>query len=149
MVDIREMAPDEVEAMIPLARKFFAEGNLPGNFAPDHFVDNWRNWIEAGVGVVFSAWRGFDLLGFLGGIRLVSPTTAEMELHEMFWFMDPDERIGTAGLRLLKAFEEEGQRIGAARVTMVHLCNDTGSRVAKLIERRGFQPLEVHYAKEL
>lgn len=149
MAEIRLMLSGECSDMAPLARQFFEEGNLPGEFESDHFTQSWSDWIDQGAGVIVSARENDSLIGVIGGLLVPSPTTAELELHEMFWFMDQSRRSGATGLKLLQAFEREGHKAGAFRVVMVHLVNQVGRRVSRLYRRRGYRAMEVHYIREL
>jgi len=149
MTKIVPLSPGRVEAMRPLAREFYAEGNLPGQLDEDRFLESWHTFIANELGLVMAAWEGDELLGVIGGIKAPSVMTGELELVEQFWFMGKAARGKGVGGALLNAFETAALSEGAARVIMVHLCDEVGEKLARVYEARGFRPLEVHYMKEL
>jgi GNAT superfamily N-acetyltransferase len=61
-------------------------------------------------------------------------------------YLAPEQRHGTFGIRLMKAAEEELNRLGVQRIIQnVKLTNDWG----KILERMGYKPFERIYAKIL
>lgn len=64
---------------------------------------------------------------------------------ELAWFVDPAHR-GTAGIRLLEAFEEWADEQGAVIVSLSQLHSVTPA-LHKLLGRRGYELTESTYAK--
>ena len=62
---------------------------------------------------------------------------------EAFWWMSPECRGGTTGVRLLRQAEDWARQQGVPYLHMVA----PNSRVAKFYERLGYRPLETHYYK--
>ena len=60
--------------------------------------------------------------------------------QEIFWWAERD------GLRLLKAYEDWAMDKGAELIAMMDL---SGNRLGKIYQRRGYQPSENLYLKEI
>ena len=122
------------------------EGSFPMAFHKDHWCGTWSQFMDLGVGVVLVDIEQDVLRGAIGGY--VSPDVCDgaMTLHEGFWYVYPEHR--GSGVKLLKAFTEEGKKRGAERMTMIHL-NFNGPSLAKLYEREGFKPVQTTYMKEI
>lgn len=148
-MQITRLLPDQIEAMRPLAREFYAEGNLPGVLDEDRFLNAWAGFVGSGLGVVIAAWDGDELIGVIGGIKAPSVMTGDTELIEQFWFMSKSARGGGIGKALKDRFEVEAKNEGAVRVIMVHLNDEVGEKLAGVYVRSGYRPLETHYVKEI
>lgn len=90
-------------------------------------------------------------LGAVGGIGafagphylFVRPRMAS----EMFWWVEPDYRGGTAALRLIEAYEAWARDQGCEVVCFSAFVDDP--RVARLLDRRGYRHMESAYSKRL
>lgn len=149
MTDIRDVLHDEVEMMVPLAIDFYQSPVLPGNLDPETFCANWTAWLSGGMGVVKGAWVDAHFAGAIGGIFGNSASTGELELSEMFFFLDTRFRGMHLGSELMDAFEDAGRESGAVRVNMVRLWDQHGERMDAIYEGRGYRPVEVVHTKEL
>lgn len=149
MIEIRELLVHEVPQMTVLAIEFWEEGFLPGELIPEVFEDNWFNWMSSGMGFVSAGWDDDVLVGAAGGLIAPDATDGKVVANEMFWFVSQKHRRGSLGLRVLEEFEAVAKSRGARRVSMVHLANDVGARLAKTFVRWGYRPIETHYIKEI
>ncbi len=53
------------------------------------------------------------------------------------------------GLALIKALQDWAKMRGATHIEMSTLCNVTGQRLGKVLQRRGYEPLQKTYRLEL
>lgn len=94
----------------------------------------------------------YDVAGqVVGGLMgmLYVPWLIDSELWavELAWWVDPTKR-GSAGVRLLQAFEQWGRDHGAVSVSMS--CFATlDSPASQLLARTGYKPTEVTHYKEI
>lgn len=149
---IRKLKPEELSLTIAVASHFFQESKLPGELNLSHWLKTWRGLIYSGIGAIFAYFPKADSVevgGILGGLFYPCSMTGQLEALEGFWYVEPDYRGGTGGIKLLKAFEEEGKARGCARVKMVHLSSLNPELVANIYERMGYHKLQVNYSKEL
>lgn len=146
---IKALTKQQVPLLIPLAQEFYATAGLPGSVDPEIMVSMWQMFIDSGVGDVFGAFDGGDLVAAIGCYRVPNPYDGETELNEMFWYCLEEKRGMKGSIKLMDAFETYGKVIGAKRITMVHLANKTGEKVGRLYGRRGYRPLETHWVKEI
>ena len=109
--------------------------------------DKYANLANAGMMSVTTARDGSILVGYQ--IYFVMPHLHyKQSLTAMsdVLFLAPEHRIGAAGIRLMKAAEEELVKLGVQRIVQnVKLSNDWGS----ILERMGYKPFERIYTKIL
>src|SRR5687767_11252078 len=108
---IRQLQPDELSLTITVAADFFKESQLPGELNLSHWIKTWRGLIYSKIGAIFAYFPhadSNDVGGILGGLFYPCSMTGQLEALEGFWYVRPEHRGGTGGIKLLKAFEEEG-----------------------------------------
>jgi hypothetical protein len=147
-VEIKFVEADKLDSITPLAKQFWQEGNLMGNYDEASFVSNWTNLINQNIGRIIGAYRGNKLIGILGFVASKDPNDNALVSQEMFWFVDPQYRKGE-GLLLLNAYEKIATDIGVKRIGMVHLSEIHSDKLAKLYTKRGYKITETHYIKEI
>lgn len=145
MSDIRRITAAEVPLLLPLARQFMSEGNIPGKLDEAHFSANLQAHLERGTGFVFVA---EPLRGMISGIMFNDMATAELCCMEFFWFVSPSER-GGIGMRLLEALEQEATNRGAVRILMGHMVTEKTETFERLFARRGYRVKEQVFLKEV
>lgn len=146
---IIDLPPARIPELVPLAQEFYAGGDLPGGLDPDVFCRTWASLLFHGAGVLLAAERDGKIIGSIGGTLAPDPRDGELVLNETHWFVADQHRRGSAGIALWEAFEAEAVRRGAARVTMAHLANKIGEKIAPMLLRGGYRPVEVHYVLDL
>lgn len=146
MFDIRLLTAPEVPLLLPLAREFFSEGNLPGKLNELHSVSVLRTHIEKGTGFALAA--GFPIRGMISGIMFQDMATAEFCCMEFFWYVSQEER-GSLGVRLLSAWEDQAIKMGAVRLLMAHLHSPETEKFTKMYDRRGYRMREQIFVKEV
>lgn len=68
---------------------------------------------------------------------------------ELAWWVAPEDRNGTAAIRLIQAFERWAKDMGASMVSMSNLEAGNGKVVASMLCRMGYQVLEQTHAKRI
>ncbi len=136
---------------LPLASqmgpRFYAEGNLPGEFVPEIFVASWTALIERGLGFIVGLFKDSKLCGCLGAAVTKCLNSGATVANEMFWFVLPEARGDS--LRMVAAYEKEAKERGAVRCSMALLKGLQPEALGAFYERRGYAPFEVAYSKEL
>lgn len=145
---IRLLQSEDVPLMLPLARNFFVEAQLPGVLKPEVFESNWRKFLASGIGVVIGLFHEATLCGVIGGLTVPDLCTGDTTTCETFWYVNQEQRRGGMSLRLLREFEVEAVKRGSKKVTLVHLAGENAEGLKKVYERLGFRALETHYVKE-
>lgn len=134
-----------------LANMFYVESKLPGTFKRDVFQKTWLTFLEKKIGAIWFATtvESSVIHGAIGGLKHPDPYDGELVVQEMFWFVEPTERMGLDAVRLYKALEHWAIEQGAKRLNMACVCNKHMASVRKFYENRGFRPVDVSYFKEL
>lgn len=89
------------------------------------------------------------IVGGLGGaIAPVFLNKNYMIAGERFWWVLPEYR-GSAGIRLLTAFEQAAKAVGCSHILMISLSGIYQEKVDKLYERAGYYPVEHVFMKVL
>src|SRR3989304_1594017 len=138
---IREITLPELSLCLEMAQSFFKE---------DIFIKTWESIYSFDMGKIHGAfYNDKQLCGCIGGIVYPDPNTGDLLATEMFWYVMPEFRKGTVGLRLLDCFENWAKQKKADKIIMVHLSNLQSDRISTLYKRKGYTPIETHYIKEV
>lgn len=133
----------EFQYLVQAAIRFLIEANLP--IAPN--IEHYYRHILS-LDNVFS--HVIPNKGIIVGI--VSPSFLEPQHYlasELVWFVEPEHRNGTTGIKLLKEFERLAAERGAKRLQMVCLESMTPDVVGKIYTKLGYNLVEHHYLKEI
>ena len=112
--------------------------------------------IQAGIGGVIANEMSFvaeidgQIVGFILGI--IGPMWFVQRVRiavELAWWVDPAHRNTTAGVRLLKAFENHATNMGVQYIAMSDLVVQGDTPVAKLLGRMGYIVTERMHTKEI
>jgi hypothetical protein len=142
---IRQLKSFEVPICVPFGQAAYIEGQLPGTFKPDIFVESWRKLIDAGSGIIFAAFKGSVGMGGLGVVIYSDLMNGDLTAGMSFWYVFEQFRMHS--IRLLVAFESWAKESKIVRIAMNHLCSHP--ELAKLYERRGYRFIEAFYIKEV
>lgn len=74
---------------------------------------------------------------------------AHFTAHELFWWVDPEARSTRVGVRLLEAFEDWAKSIGSSTLFMASTVTLTPEKLARFYRRKGYDAVDVNYAKNL
>lgn len=145
---IRRATREDVPAIVAMAARFRGETAYAG------LVDENLEALEAlarfliEFGVVFVAEKfGRVLVGMLAATVITHPISGERIASEVAWWVEPEYRGGTAGVRLLEAVEQWAVAQGARRFQMI--APTANARVGELYRRRGYTEIETIWQREL
>lgn len=90
--------------------------------------------------------------GVVQGFALVVKAPFPMNANyfvgaELAWWIEPEHRNGTAGLRLLKRAEEQAKKAGVKFLTMVSMQASMPEKIHKLYTSSGYRHEESTYLK--
>jgi GNAT superfamily N-acetyltransferase len=132
----------------PAAQEFYASSKFLQGFNLDGFVKTWTGFIAADVGVMFLLWDDDgQVAGAIGGALYPEPYGSATVCQEFFWFVSPKQR--GQGVELYRELEQWARDRGCSRIRMCHMLDSMPDRLKRVYERWGFEPVEVHYEKEL
>lgn len=126
----------DMPLILEMGEAFHRAANLPFEYNPDASRTSISQMVETGCVLVTER-------GAIGGI--VAPAWSSPEwvyACELFWWAE-DGR----GLELLRGFEDWAREIGANEVRLTSLYHL--ERAGKILQRSGYQPLEISYGKAL
>lgn len=141
---VREATEADRPAVLAMVERFVHSTAYqawePGPGALDALFDL---CLDHGVVLVVDGPSGRPV-GFLALVVVTSPLTREAYAEELGWWVDPEHR-GRAGVALLAAAERWTGQQGVDCLKMVQPF--TEPTVGRLLERRGFDPVETSFAK--
>lgn len=149
MIDIRPLKAHEIHRCVPFGEQFHQELQLPGQFIPQCFVDNWLLFLASYPAAILGLWQDEELTGGLGGMIAPDLYDGRLYAQEFFWFIGKAHRHGTGALRLLRAFEQWAHDHRATEIRMVHLVGAQETGLETLYQRLGYAKVEVCYRKPL
>lgn len=131
-----------------MAVRFIAESPYRGLVIPN--VGQLQRLVEFLLdhgGVFVAQVDGGDVVGMIGASVIVHPIAGELVGSEVAWWMEPEHRGGSAGVRLLEAAERWAGAMGAVRFQMIAPAGD--ERVREFYRRRGYMEVETVFQREL
>jgi len=147
---IKQLTIDELPSIVVLADKFFAETKLPDKFNQGAIENTLRTMM--GLGVV-EIWVDQDDGKIIGAAAILfGPDlhTGELTCNELFWYVFPEYRGKTSGLRLFFTLLDRAHKRNAKFMIMAALVDSPSfTSVCKLYKKCGFEPLEVLYRKAI
>lgn len=149
-IQIREAVDGDVPAIIEMGRSFFDASGYSGIIAFD--AKTAKTAIETIIidkhAIILVAEIHEQLIGMVAAI--LHPfyfNINHLTGQELVWWIEPEHRTGTAGIRLIKAIEQWAKSNGAKTFSMISLANNR--RVEQIYERRGYLPSENTFIKSL
>lgn len=145
----RQATIEDLPRLGECGQAFFSASGLPGTFHFEHFQETWRGILNADLGVIFILEKDKKIVGALGALTYPDSNTADKVAIEAYWFVLKEYRSSLGGGRLYRAFENWARERGCAYIRMAYLTASMPEEVARMYEREGFTPIEVHYSKAL
>lgn len=68
---------------------------------------------------------------------------------ELAWWVDPEHRAGSNGIKLLKHIEQSAKDAGVKYWTMAYMESSMPETIKRIYEKMGYRQTEVMYTKEL
>jgi len=145
-LEIRLGEVEDTPAVIKLGMRFARETKLGkwSNATPEKLESTLVPLIMQ-FGVLFVALRDDVLIGALAMVVQPSYMSNDTFAEEVAWWVNPEER-GTAGLRLVDAALVWCSQ---HKVDVVKMSTPYGTEVGRVLERRGFEAVEIAFLKRL
>lgn len=132
---------DDIENLVEMGGRFHAMSphKTMGRFDPQAMANVIKFMIESTSCAVFT--NGNGVIGGTLSPVYFNPSIWQME--ENFWWASKD------GQELLTALEDFARERGASFLLMSTLENEKSQIVGRLMARKGYEPVEKRYVKEL
>lgn len=148
MAPVCQVQPWELKQVLPVVRSFFDEGQFPGTWKDEHWLNFWHGIITAKLGCMFiGPAGGREVHGALAAFCTPSHVNGDLCAQEVFWYVLPEHRGGRLALQLFNAFEKWAAEQGARTITVGHLAAINPDQMRRFYEKRGYHLLEHHYLK--
>lgn len=144
--------PDDLPEILRMGREFTARSHASrlGAYSEANTAEFLRSLAPGSPVAVFLAEDEGRVVGMTGGIVFPLFWADSLFLgQELFWWVDPEARGGSASRMLREALEDWARGLGAKGFYMVALHDENAGRVEKLYRRAGYEPTEHTYLKEL
>jgi hypothetical protein len=149
---IRRIAQLDNETALLIERlgpQFFDLGAVTGKFNSNWFLPTWDKTLRSGLGAMWIGFKGDEAIGVLGAVLHPCLFSGEIVATESFWFVDPNHRFGTAGVRLFHEFLVWAVQIGANRIQAGKIAGSMGEELEAFYQKQGFVRLETIFVKNL
>ena len=147
MTTIRPVRQWEIGELVRLGRLFHAEAALGGSFDATGLAEFLHNLRTSGNLVAFVA-EGDDhtIIGCIVGVRSKQMMTDVVLLEELYWYVEPEHRGGTAGFRLVDHFIKWSKDNQCGGVVMARL-SAGHDNLHRYYTRHLFKEIETHYLR--
>ncbi len=144
---IRKATNEDNLDIILLTKQFLKEFNPPIKLDSKHFLTNLETVVEDPSYFFYVSEQEGEVVGYLSGAKSYTLFSSQPMAIEVGWFMLPEYRGSTDGLKLLNKFIEWGKEQGCEVISMGDLAavQDLGP----LYSRKGFELYERTYVKEI
>ena len=134
--------------MVRMGLQFIAESGYRGLLTPNPLAQEAcvETLIEQGGAWVLETDGGL-VVGMLGIALVHLPVSLELAGSELMWWIDPQWRRGTWGMRLYKIGEQWARDKGAVWLQMLQPFGNP--RVGEFYRRQGHMPVETVWQKRL
>ena len=146
---VRYLSKEEISLCIDGGRKFYEEGNLPGQFNEESFINIWNRLYDTNTGFILGAFGDNNIIGAIGGVLHPDINTRDLTCMEMFWYVIREYRKTGIGIDLFNEFESKCKDLKVKRMIMVHVKGLMEDELKLLYESIGYRQTETHYAKEI
>jgi len=137
-------------SVVEAARQFAVEAGYPFPVNGEHFLKFWEQMLETGFGSFYAAVDESDAVhGGFGGLFFPDSFSGELHASESFWFLNPEVRGTSVGLKLFNSFEAEAKERGCKAIVMIHLAGLNEAPLDKLYARKGYVRAEQIFRKIL
>lgn len=93
-------------------------------------------------GMVFVS-EGREITGFILGLPFPCPLNQmKTMVSELAWWVEPEYRNTSAGVRLLQTLERAAKEHGSTSLTMICLENMEPDKIQNIYQRMGYKPTE-------
>ena len=144
---IREATEDDIPRIVEMGRRFIQESPYKDFMAenPEQMRTLVEQIIESPKGRILLSDKNGIVIGMLALIVFPHFASGEMVAGEVFWWVNPEARAGSTGLKLMRKAEQLATEMGAVKMQVV-APND---RIGKLYEHLKYTKVETSYQKNL
>ena len=149
MIVVRHGESGDIGSCVELAQKFWEETDYSHiEFIPTCTAQRFALCMEHGLFSVVE--RDGRIIGTTAG--LTSPLLCNSYVKvgaELIWYVYPEERRGSVGIKLLRHIEQSARDVGCRLWSMMALEAVNPELAEKLYLREGYAKMERTYVKEL
>ena len=144
---IREATPADIPRIVEMGRRFIAESSYKNHFAenPEQMKTLAEQIISNPKGRILISEKDAKVNGMLALLLFPHYFSGEPIAIEVFWWVDPEARAGSTGLKLMRKAEEIALELGATKMQMVA----PTERIGELYKHFGYTEVESSYQKNL
>ena len=135
---------EELPKVVDLAQWFYCRLNPQGEFSRESFLSAWTNILRGGMGFIMK--RG-DLEA-IGVLIYPDPYDGKLAAGTAFWYVAGDDNSLACGM-LHRELETALRKHGVSKIFFSNLIHFRYGRVEKFLLHAGYQPVEVHFRKDL
>ncbi|HEV8474583.1 MAG TPA: GNAT family N-acetyltransferase [Methylomirabilota bacterium] len=148
MTRIRPATAADTADLVRMGLQFIAESGYRGLLTPNPEAQGACIAVLLEQGGCWVVVAGADaIVGMLGIALTPLPVSGELAGVELMWWLDPQWRRGTLGVRLLQVGEAWACAQGAIWLQMIQPVGNV--RLGEFYRRRGYAPIESTWQKRL
>lgn len=152
MCQIRPATHEDLDALLAMGEQFFTFSRLAqfAVFDRGTALNSVVALIDADTGVCLVAVVEGEIVGGIVGVLAplwFAPSC--LSATEFAWWVKEEHRGGTAGVKLLRAFEQWAKDNGAAMVSMSDLVIEGATPAGRLFEKLGYTVVERSHVKKV
>lgn len=144
---IREATPADIPRIVEMGRRFRMESSYKDHLAenPEQMKALAEQIISNPKGSILVSEKDGKLTGMLALLVFPHYLSGESIAIEVLWWVEPEARAGSTGLKLMREAEEIAVEMGAKKMQMVA----PTERIGKLYEHLGYSRVESSYQRSL
>jgi GNAT superfamily N-acetyltransferase len=144
---VRSGTGEDVVQCVVMASRFWEltdHKNIP--FDPDSTIDYFELGLKSGLFSVAEV--SGNLVGFVIGVTAPCMVNRNYKIGaELAWWVEPEHRNGSIGIKLLKHIEQGAKEAGCAIWSMMCLESQEPEKVESMYLRMGYTKTERSYAR--
>jgi N-acetylglutamate synthase-like GNAT family acetyltransferase len=144
---IREATPADIPRIVEMGRRFMAESAYNQHLSenPMQMRALALQIISQPNGSILVSEKDGKLTGMLAFILFPHHFSGELIAGEVIWWVDPEARAGSTGLKLMRRAEEIAVGMGAKKMQMVA----PTERIGELYKHLGYREVESTFQRNL
>lgn len=145
---IREATESDFDAITKLASEFWQHTMFDDEFCCESVYNMVSTCHENEL--LFVAEVDQEIVGFAAGIVGALLGNGAVKVGtELAWWLNPEHRGGSIGIKLLKAIESKAQLLGVKYWNMAFMCSSMPDEVERIYQKLGYTKAEVVYTRRL